>query len=106
MRTNDECFKSPKKSFDTEHSNFSQLDFPVNHMLFASPQFKLADNFKDKNKYKKLKIHFHAILGNNEDEVWYLVKNVKVMKIKRDTLFMGLCQKFHYLVVRENNVEF
>ena len=89
MGKNDEFLKRSKKSFETENSDFNQLDFPINHMLFTSPEFKLANNFNDKNEYKRLKIRFHAILGKNEDEVWSLVKIVKVMKIKRETLFEG-----------------
>lgn len=50
----------------------------------------MADNFKDKNEYKNLKIRFQAILGKNEEDVRYLVKIMKVMKIERDTLFEGL----------------
>lgn len=72
----------------------------------ASPQFKLADDFKNKDKYTFLKIRFHAILGKNEEYVWLLVKIVKVMKIERGVLFKGLLQNFHYSVFRANNVEF
>lgn len=77
-----------------ENSDFNQLDFPIGHMLFTSPQFTVLDNFKDKNEYRKLKIRFHAILLKNKDEVWLLVKIVRVVRIPRDTLFEGLLQNF------------
>ena len=73
---NDEFLKRLKKIFDIENFDFNRLDFPINHMLFTSPQFKLADNFKDKNKYKRLKIRFHVILEKIKDEVWSFLKIV------------------------------
>lgn len=69
-------------------------------MLFTSSQFNFADNLNDKDKYKKLKIIFHAVLGKTEDEVWSLVKIVNVMTIMPDVLFEGLLQKFRYVAVR------
>lgn len=48
---NDEFLKRPKKIFETENSNFNQLDFPI-IMLFTSPQFKVADKFKGKMNTK------------------------------------------------------
>lgn len=34
---NDKFLKRPKKSFEIGNSEFNQLDFPINHMLFTSP---------------------------------------------------------------------
>ncbi|CAH1422833.1 unnamed protein product [Lactuca virosa] len=45
---NDEFRKTPKKSYDTENSDFMQLHFLINHNLFTSPQLKIAENFNDK----------------------------------------------------------
>lgn len=72
-------------------------------MLFTSSQFNFANNLNDKDKYKKLKIIFDAVLGKTKDEVRSLVKIVKVMTIMPDVLFEGLLQKFRY---RATNVAF
>ena len=58
--------KVPKKSFDIENSNFNQLDFPINHMLFVSAQYQIVDKFEDKDEYKKLKIRFHVVVGKSK----------------------------------------
>lgn len=44
----DEFMKRPKKSYGIENSNFNYLDFPINHLMFAFSQFKLAESFKYK----------------------------------------------------------
>ncbi|CAI9288522.1 unnamed protein product [Lactuca saligna] len=85
----DKFLKMPKKSFETKNYEVNQFDFPTTHKLLTSPQFKLSDDFKNKDEYKSLKIHFHTILGKNKDYVWSLVKIVKLMKIERDVLFHG-----------------
>ena len=64
------------------------------------------DRFDDKDEYKRLKMRFHAGVGKKEEEVWSLVKIVKVMNISRENLFKGLPQNFCYFVVRANNVAF
>lgn len=94
----------PKKSYDTENIDFDHLDFPINHMLFTYSQFKITDNFNDKEEFKRLKIIFHAILGKNEVEVCSIVKIVKVMIIVRDSFFEGLLQNILYFLVWENNI--
>ena len=74
--------------------------------MFISAQYQLVDKFEDKDEYKRLKLRFHAMLGKKEEEVWSLVKIVKVLNISKDTLFEGLLQNFRYYVVRANNVAF
>lgn len=46
----------PRKSYATDNIEFNQLDFPVNYSLFVFSQFKLDDNYKDKEEFKKLKL--------------------------------------------------
>ena len=43
---------------------------------------------------------FHAVLGKNEEEVWSLVKIVKLILIAPDSLFEGVLHNFRYNVVR------
>ena len=64
--------KIPKKSFDTENTNFNQLDFPINEMMFISTQYQIVDKFEEKEEYKTLKLRFHAILGKREEDIWLL----------------------------------
>lgn len=74
--------KRPNKSNDIENSHFNQLDFSINNMMFTfsefklanSPmfifsEFKLAESFKDKEKYKILKIRFHEVVSKTKEEV-------------------------------------
>lgn len=96
--------KIPKKSYEIENSDFNHLDLPINHMMFVSAQYQLVDKFDDKEEYKKLKLRLHTVLGKKEEEVWSLVKIVKVLNISKDALFEGLLQNFQYYVVRANNV--
>lgn len=86
--------KALKKSYEIETSDFNQLDFPINHMMFISSQYQLVDKFDDKEEYKRLKLRFHVVLGMKEEEVWSLVKIVKVLNISKDTLFERLLQNF------------
>lgn len=58
----DKFMKIPKKSYDTENTNFNQLEFPINHLMFSLSQFKLAESLKDKDNFKKSKICFDVIL--------------------------------------------
>lgn len=37
-----------KKSYEIEDTNFNQLDFPINLMMFRDEQFELANELKDK----------------------------------------------------------
>ena len=82
--------KNPKKSYDIENIDFNQLDFLINHMMFIPARYQLIDKFEDKEEYKRLKLRFHAILGNKEEVVWSLVKMVKVLNISRESLFENL----------------
>lgn len=58
----DEFMKRPKKSYDIGNSNFNQLHFPINHQILTFNQFKLAESFKDKDEFKRLKIRFHEVI--------------------------------------------
>lgn len=42
----------PKKSYVTENSEFNQLDFPVNEMMFTAAQYQIVDKFEDNEEYK------------------------------------------------------
>lgn len=75
-------------------------------MLFTSSQFKIADKFNDKHEFRKLKVLLHTVLGKNEDEVWSLVKIIKVMTIIYECLCIGMLQNFFYIFVRANNIVF
>lgn len=98
--------KVPKKSFATENSDFNQLDFPINKMMFITSQYQIVDQFQDKEEFKRLKIRFHAVVGKEEEEVWSLVKIVRVLSISKDILFEEVLQNFHYHVVRADNTTF
>ena len=82
--------KKPKKSYDTENSNFNLLDFLINHLLFIFTQFKLAETFKDKEELKKLKFCFHVVLGRSEEEEWPSMKVIRVVSIVQDVLFESI----------------
>ena len=56
----------------------------------------LVDKFEDKEEYKKLKLRFHVVLGKKDEEVWSLLKIVKVLIVSKDKLFEGLLQNFRY----------
>lgn len=47
-----EFAKVPKKNFDIGNSNFNQLDFPINKMMFISSQYQIVDKFEDKEEFK------------------------------------------------------
>ena len=96
--------KVPKKRYKI--SNFIQLHFPINHMTFISAQYQLIDKFEDREEFKKLKMRFHVVLRKKEEEIWSLVKIVKVLGITKDQLFKGLLQNFCFHVVRANNVAY
>lgn len=72
--------------------------------MFISSQYQLVNKFEDKEEFKRLKLRFHVVLGKKEEEVWSLVKIVKVLNISKDTLFEGLLENFRYHMVRANNV--
>lgn len=84
--------KAPKKNYVIENIDFNQLDFPINHMMFISASYQLVDKFEDKEEYMKLKLRFHVVIGNKEEEVWSLIKIVKVLNISKETLFEGMLQ--------------
>lgn len=37
--------KIPKRSYEIKITNFNQLDFSINHMMFAAAQYHLIDKF-------------------------------------------------------------
>ena len=86
--------KVPRKSYAIENTNLNQLHFPFNKMMFMAAQYQIIDKFKDKDEYNRLKIDFHAILGKKEEEIWSLVKIVRVLNISKDVLFEGVLQNF------------
>ncbi|CAI9290309.1 unnamed protein product [Lactuca saligna] len=45
-----EFAKVPKKSFDIKNTDFNQLDFLINKMMFISAQYQIVDNFEDKEE--------------------------------------------------------
>lgn len=51
-----------------------------------------------------LKLRFHIVLGKRKEDIWSLVKIVRVLNILNDVLFEGLLQKYQFYVVRTNNV--
>lgn len=71
--------KFPKNSYEIENSDFNQLDFPINHMMFISARYRLVARFEDKDEYKRLKMRFNVVLGKKEEEFWSSVKIVKVL---------------------------
>ena len=40
--------KKPKQSYGVSNADMSQLDFPINEMMFLMPQFKISDKLKAK----------------------------------------------------------
>lgn len=74
--------------------------------MFIFAQFKITKKYNDPKEFKKLKIHFHEVLGKKQEDVWSLVKIVKIISITLDTLFEGVLQNYRYSVVRANNVLF
>lgn len=98
--------KKPKKRYGIEDTNFNQFDFPKNHPILTFTQFKLAKNFKDKDEYTRLKIHFQAVLGKSKEEAWSLVNIFRVMWIVSNVFFKLFLHNFCYLVLWENNVAF
>ena len=63
LRKKHDFRKSPKKSYDTENFGFNQLDFSINYMMFVTAQYKLVDQFDDKDEYMRLNMRCHAVLG-------------------------------------------
>lgn len=75
-------------------------------MMFRDEQFDLANNFENKEEFRRMKYHFHVVLRKNEDVVWSSVKIVRVLNVSKDVLFKGMSQNYRFFVVRENNVVF
>ena len=48
------------------NTNYGQLDFPINKMMFVMPQFKAETKSMDVEEGKKMKIRFHAVLENKK----------------------------------------
>lgn len=69
-------------------------------------QYQIVDKFEDKDEYKRMKTNFHVALGKQEDEIWSLVKIVRILNISKYVLFKGILQNYHFHVVRANNVVF
>lgn len=65
-------------------------------MMFMATQYQIVDKFVDKEEYKRLKIRFHVVLGKREEEIWSLVKIVRVIHINKDVLFEGVLQNFRF----------
>ncbi|CAI9286377.1 unnamed protein product [Lactuca saligna] len=65
--------KKPKQSYVVSNPDMSQLDFPINEMMFLMPQFKMSDKFKSEDVYNYLKLHFHAVLTKAPEEIWLLI---------------------------------
>lgn len=51
-----------------------------------------------------MKIHFDVVLGKKEEDVWSLVKIVKLISITPNAMFEGVLQNYRYCVVKSNNV--
>ena len=98
--------KKPKKSYATDNSYLIQLDFHINKMMYLSSQYQIVDKFDDREEFKKLMFRFHAVLGKEEEEVWSLVKTVRVLNICKDVLFEGVLQNICYHVIAANNTKF
>ena len=92
--------KVPKKSYVVTNTDFGQLDFPVNEMMFVMPQFKAEMKSLETEEGKKMKIRFHAVLAKAQEEVWFLEKIKKVISIKRDVVFEGKFENLKYTVAR------
>ncbi|CAI9290472.1 unnamed protein product [Lactuca saligna] len=50
-----------------------------------------------------MKFRFHVVLGKKEEEIWSLVKIVRVLGITKDVLFEGMLQNYRYHAVQANN---
>lgn len=58
--------KTPKNIYDIENTEFNQLDFPINLMMFRDEKFELANNFEDKEEFRRMKYCFHSVLGKTK----------------------------------------
>lgn len=85
--------KIPRRRFDNINSPMSELDFPLYRMMFLEEQFKVADKYKNKTKYRHMKFHFHSVLGKKE-EVYSLIKITRVLGITKD-----VCSKACYKTI-------
>lgn len=79
FKNTDAFEKMPKESFAIENSTLKQLDFPFNFAMFTFAQFKLANNFKKEESFKSVKMTFHAILKQKEEEICSLKKIVNLI---------------------------
>ncbi|XP_052619606.1 uncharacterized protein LOC128125976 [Lactuca sativa] len=86
--------KKPRKSYDVANSDRSQLDFPINEMMFITAQYKISEKLDNVDEYTYLKIRFHAVLAKDQEEVWSLMKIKKVLTIKKDVMFEDMLQNF------------
>lgn len=91
-----------EKSYVVSNPDASQLDFPMNEMMFIMPQFKVELTCKYIDEGKKMKIRFHAVLAKALEEVWSLEKIKKVISIKTDVVFENVIQNLRYTVVRSS----
>lgn len=66
---------------------FNRLDFLFNPSMFTFAQFKLAGNYQDIEEYQSIKIRFHFVLGKKEEEIWSLMKIIKLVSITPDVIF-------------------
>ena len=60
--------KIPKKSYATENTDFNQLDFPNNKMMFMAKQYQIVEKFKDKEEFKWLTFDFMPFLEKENVE--------------------------------------
>ena len=51
-----------------------------------------------------MKLRFHAIVGKEQEEVWSLVKIVRVISVTKGVMFENMIKNFRYHFMRANNV--
>lgn len=86
--------KKPRNSYAIENSDMNQLGFPVNEMMFLTAQYKIIDEFKDKDDFIQMKLRFHVVLGKDQEELWSLVNIVQVLSVAKDEIFENMLQNF------------
>lgn len=64
----------------------------------------IVEKFKNKEEFKCLKLCFHAVLGKVQEEVWWLMKIIQLLRITNDVLFENFLQNFRYQVGNADNV--
>ncbi|KAL7582500.1 hypothetical protein Lser_V15G44572 [Lactuca serriola] len=95
--------KKPKRSYSIENLDMSQLDFPVNEMMIITAQYKIIKKISNEDDFLHMKIRFHAVVVKEPEELWSLVKIIRVINISKDVMFENMIQNFRYHVVGANN---